>query len=182
MWLTILPNRQRVRDKSERATVEQVLDPRTRMILFKFLNKGTITEVSVFFIWYVKNSQLFYSFQIKLLKSCVKEKVWAVSLSYKNLCSCTFHTLCNRIKDKQSKKLCFVQSNRSSFVLYCVEEHLHFSIILISFQINGCISTGKEANVYHAKDCSGEELAVKIYKTSILTFKDRDRYVSGDHR
>lgn len=38
-------HRQRVRDKSERATVEQVLDPRTRMILFKFLNKGTITEV-----------------------------------------------------------------------------------------------------------------------------------------
>lgn len=84
--------RQRVRDKSERATVEQVLDPRTRMILFKFLNKGTITE------------------------------------------------------------------------------------------INGCISTGKEANVYHAVNGDDQELAVKIYKTSILTFKDRDRYVSGDYR
>ncbi|XP_042240797.1 serine/threonine-protein kinase RIO1-like isoform X2 [Homarus americanus] len=84
--------RQRVRDKSERATVEQVLDPRTRMILFKFLNKGTITE------------------------------------------------------------------------------------------INGCISTGKEANVYHALGSDGQDYAVKIYKTSILTFKDRDRYVSGDHR
>ncbi|XP_069944543.1 serine/threonine-protein kinase RIO1 isoform X2 [Cherax quadricarinatus] len=84
--------RQRVRDKSERATVEQVLDPRTRMILFKFLNKGTITE------------------------------------------------------------------------------------------INGCISTGKEANVYHALGSDNQDYAVKIYKTSILTFKDRDRYVSGDHR
>lgn len=84
--------RQRVRDKSERATVEQVMDPRTRMILFKFLNKGTITTV------------------------------------------------------------------------------------------NGCISTGKEANVYHAMNGDGDELAVKIYKTSILIFKDRDRYVSGDHR
>ncbi|XP_068247120.1 serine/threonine-protein kinase RIO1 isoform X2 [Palaemon carinicauda] len=84
--------RQRVRDKSERATVEQVLDPRTRMILFKFLNKGTISE------------------------------------------------------------------------------------------INGCISTGKEANVYHATNKEGKEFAVKIYKTSVLTFKSRDQYVSGDHR
>lgn len=84
--------RQRVRDKSERATVEQVLDPRTRMILFKFLNKGTISE------------------------------------------------------------------------------------------INGCISTGKEANVYHATNAEGKEFAVKIYKTSVLTFKARDQYVSGDHR
>lgn len=84
--------RQRVRDKSERATVEQVLDPRTRMILFKFLNKGTIT------------------------------------------------------------------------------------------QINGCISTGKEANVYHAVGSDGQDYAVKVYKTSILTFRDRDRYVSGDYR
>ncbi|XP_064088295.1 serine/threonine-protein kinase RIO1-like [Macrobrachium nipponense] len=84
--------RQRVRDKSERATVEQVLDPRTRMILFKLLNKGTISE------------------------------------------------------------------------------------------INGCISTGKEANVYHATNAEGKEFAVKVYKTSVLTFKARDQYVSGDHR
>ena len=42
--------------------------------------------------------------------------------------------------------------------------------------INGCISTGKEANVYHAVDGAGNDLAVKIYKTSILVFKDRDRY------
>ncbi|CAL4156327.1 unnamed protein product, partial [Meganyctiphanes norvegica] len=84
--------RTRVRDKAERATVEQVLDPRTRMILFKMLNKGTIK------------------------------------------------------------------------------------------QINGCISTGKEANVYHAVDNNDEDCAIKIYKTSILIFKDRDRYVSGDHK
>lgn len=48
--------------------------------------------------------------------------------------------------------------------------------------INGCISTGKEANVYHATKLDGEEFAVKIYKTSILVFKDRDRYVQGDYR
>ena len=48
--------------------------------------------------------------------------------------------------------------------------------------LDGCISTGKEANVYHARCADGESLAVKVYKTSILTFKDRDRYVTGEFR
>ncbi|XP_029446407.1 serine/threonine-protein kinase RIO1 [Rhinatrema bivittatum] len=82
----------RIKDKSDRATVEQVLDPRTRMILFKMLTRGVISE------------------------------------------------------------------------------------------INGCISTGKEANVYHASTSNGENRAIKIYKTSILVFKDRDKYVSGEFR
>ncbi|EPY50865.1 atypical/RIO/RIO1 protein kinase [Schizosaccharomyces cryophilus OY26] len=80
------------KDKSDRATSEQVLDPRTRMILLKLINNGTISE------------------------------------------------------------------------------------------INGCISTGKEANVYHAMNEEGKHLAIKIFKTSILVFKDRDRYVSGEFR
>lgn len=79
-------------DKSDRATSEQVLDPRTRMILFKFLNGGLLEE------------------------------------------------------------------------------------------LNGCLSTGKEANVYHGKTKEGQERAIKIYKTSILIFKDRDRYVTGEFR
>uniref|UniRef100_A0A8D2HYJ2 Serine/threonine-protein kinase RIO1 n=1 Tax=Urocitellus parryii TaxID=9999 RepID=A0A8D2HYJ2_UROPR len=82
----------RIKDKADRATVEQVLDPRTRMILFKMLTRGIISE------------------------------------------------------------------------------------------INGCISTGKEANVYHASTINGESRAIKIYKTSILVFKDRDKYVSGEFR
>ncbi len=81
------------RDRADRATVEQVLDPRTRMVLFKMLNRGVFSE------------------------------------------------------------------------------------------INGCISTGKEANVYHASEASAcIELAIKVYKTAILVFKDRDRYVTGDSR
>ncbi|KAJ1822383.1 Serine/threonine-protein kinase rio1 [Coemansia sp. RSA 2599] len=80
------------KDKADRATTEQVLDPRTRIILFKLLNQGVV------------------------------------------------------------------------------------------YEINGCISTGKEANVYHAVTESGEHRAIKIYKTSILIFKDRDRYVSGEYR
>jgi RIO kinase 1 len=50
-------------------------------------------------------------------------------------------------------------------------------------ELNGCISTGKEANVYHATtNSSHNDYAVKVYKTSILTFKDRDKYVSGEFR
>ncbi|KAJ1269317.1 hypothetical protein BS78_07G202500 [Paspalum vaginatum] len=79
-------------EKADRATVEQAIDPRTRMVLFKMLNRG------------------------------------------------------------------------------------HFN------NINGCISTGKEANVYHATKTDGQELAIKVYKTSVLVFKDRDRYVQGDYR
>lgn len=68
--------------------------------------------------------------------------------------------------------------------------------------IDGCLSTGKEANVYYAKPghaaapagqhakgpllpesaTNVTEYAIKIYKTSILVFKDRDKYVSGEHR
>lgn len=79
-------------DRSDRATQEQVLDPRTRLILFKMINKGVFAE------------------------------------------------------------------------------------------LHGCISTGKEANVYRATTDEGKMLAVKVYKTAILAFRDRDRYVSGEYR
>lgn len=53
-------------------------------------------------------------------------------------------------------------------------------------EIHGVISTGKEANVYHAMSESeeGETIhrAVKVYKTSILVFKDRAKYVEGEFR
>ena len=78
--------------KDDRATTEQVLDPRTRLILFKLLNSGFLIE------------------------------------------------------------------------------------------IDGCLSTGKEANVYYARGQEGREYAIKIFKTSILVFKDRDKYVSGEYR
>ena len=49
--------------------------------------------------------------------------------------------------------------------------------------LNGCISTGKEANVYHSSHKqTNVDRAVKVYKTSILTFKDRDKYVTGEFR
>ena len=59
-------------------------------------------------------------------------------------------------------------------------------------EFNGCVATGKEANVYHARgrgikeETEGldknRELAIKIYKTSILVFKDRERYITGEFR
>lgn len=49
-------------------------------------------------------------------------------------------------------------------------------------EIHGCVSTGKEANVYQASTESGEDRVIKIYKTSILVFKDRDKYVQGEFR
>ncbi|KLU90259.1 serine/threonine-protein kinase RIO1 [Magnaporthiopsis poae ATCC 64411] len=61
-------------------------------------------------------------------------------------------------------------------------------------EVHGAISTGKEANVYGAvsypdgdgNDGSGGaaavQRAVKIYKTAILVFKDREKYIAGEHR
>lgn len=54
-------------------------------------------------------------------------------------------------------------------------------------EIHGAISTGKEANVYGAVFYPEEgsepvQRAIKIYKTAILVFKDRERYITGEHR
>ncbi|KAK4206263.1 putative serine threonine-protein kinase [Rhypophila decipiens] len=54
-------------------------------------------------------------------------------------------------------------------------------------EVHGAISTGKEANVYgavlHPEDGSApQQKAIKIYKTAILVFKDRERYITGEHR
>jgi len=70
--------------------------------------------------------------------------------------------------------------------------------------IYGCVSTGKEANVYSAvtgcnfytnlqipsflqpfacqEDHSTDVLALKVFKTVALSFRDRDRYIDGDVR
>lgn len=54
--------------------------------------------------------------------------------------------------------------------------------------INGCISTGKEAVVFHAKGglYEGEifpnECAIKVYKTTLIEFKTRDKYIKEDFR
>lgn len=82
-----------------------------------------------------------------------------------------------RIKDKGDRETHeLVLDARTKTVLYK----------LISTEkvksIYGCVSTGKEANVYYAVSAAGEEFALKVFKTSILVFKDRDRYVVGEFR
>ena len=48
-------------------------------------------------------------------------------------------------------------------------------------ELTGIISTGKEANVYHA--ILGEkELAVKLYLIDTSDFRRMDRYIKGDRR
>ncbi|XP_041923753.1 serine/threonine-protein kinase RIO3 [Alosa sapidissima] len=54
--------------------------------------------------------------------------------------------------------------------------------------INGCISTGKESVVFHADGGSMEEKAVpgevvlKVFKTTLNEFKNRDKYIKDDYR
>lgn len=57
-------------------------------------------------------------------------------------------------------------------------------------QVNGIISTGKEAVILHANSdpsYSGDlvlpkECAIKIFKTTLNEFKQRDRYIKDDYR
>lgn len=45
------------------------------------------------------------------------------------------------------------------------------------------VSTGKEANVYisYSPDKT-KKYAVKIYKTMVMAFKDREEYITGEYR
>ncbi|KAL7874968.1 hypothetical protein SRHO_G00059380 [Serrasalmus rhombeus] len=54
--------------------------------------------------------------------------------------------------------------------------------------INGCVSTGKESVVFHADGGSFEEIIVpkecvlKVFKTTLNEFKNRDKYIKDDYR
>uniref|UniRef100_A0A671MPB9 Serine/threonine-protein kinase RIO3 n=1 Tax=Sinocyclocheilus anshuiensis TaxID=1608454 RepID=A0A671MPB9_9TELE len=54
--------------------------------------------------------------------------------------------------------------------------------------INGCFSTGKESVVFHANGGSFEEKIVpeecvlKVFKTTLNEFKNRDKYIKDDYR
>lgn len=82
-----------------------------------------------------------------------------------------------RIRDKKDRAT--VESVLDKRTGYILHKLLNQGFIET---INGCVSTGKEANVYYAELRTGVEAAIKIYKTSILEFKDRDKYVTGDYR
>ncbi|KAG9392530.1 RIO1 family [Carpediemonas membranifera] len=52
----------------------------------------------------------------------------------------------------------------------------------LSASLEGSISRGKEANVFLVKLPDEKYVCVKVYNTSILVFKDREVYVTGEHR
>ena len=62
-------------------------------------------------------------------------------------------------------------------------------LVLYKFISNGYIetldypvSTGKEANVFHATTPQGESMAVKIFRTNTATFRSFMTYIAGDPR
>ncbi|KAL3317780.1 Serine/threonine-protein kinase RIO1 [Cichlidogyrus casuarinus] len=82
-----------------------------------------------------------------------------------------------RIKDKSNRATTdHALDARSKTIIFRMMSQEIFD------EINGCISTGKEANVYHAISKSAGNLALKVYMTSIMPFKSRDKYVAGDFR
>lgn len=82
-----------------------------------------------------------------------------------------------RIKDKSDRATVDqVLDRRTIRILSKIVNQGHIS------EIHGCVSTGKEANVYQASTELGEDRVIKVYKTSILVFKDRDKYVQGEFR
>lgn len=82
-----------------------------------------------------------------------------------------------RIKDKSDRATVEqVLDRRTIRILSKVINQGHIS------ELHGCVSTGKEANVYQAITPDGQDRVVKVYKTSILIFKDRDKYVQGEFR
>jgi RIO kinase 1 len=85
----------------------------------------------------------------------------------------------NRIREKDKSDRATTEMVLDARTLNNLYKMIHNETLK---EINGCVSTGKEANVYHAFNAEGSEFAVKIFKTSILVFKDRDRYVSGEFR
>ncbi|KKA29478.1 hypothetical protein TD95_003405 [Thielaviopsis punctulata] len=90
-----------------------------------------------------------------------------------------------KTKDKSDRATSeLVMDQRTRMILFKMIERGIFS------EVHGAVSTGKEANVYDAilnpdmddLDARPVHKAVKIYKTSILVFKDRERYIAGEHR
>ncbi len=88
----------------------------------------------------------------------------------------------NRDKDKADRATSeLVLDQRTRMILL---QMINKGIIA---EVHGAISTGKEANVYGAVSYPADggqpvQRAVKVYKTSILVFKDRERYITGEHR
>lgn len=71
----------------------------------------------------------------------------------------------DRVLDDRSRKIMFKMMRQNVFST-----------------VKGNISAGKEANVYYAPTADGQDLVLKVYMTSIMPFKARDKYMNGDFR
>ena len=120
--------------RDDRATSEQCLDPRTRLILFKLLSNGFL-ELIDGCLSTGKEANVYYG------------KAGRIGLSGG---SGTSSTVSNN--DATSSSVTSPVKNKN----------------IATYEPN------TSSNI--------TEYAIKIYKTSILVFKDRDKYVSGEHR
>ncbi|MHA1204864.1 MAG: serine protein kinase RIO [Candidatus Heimdallarchaeaceae archaeon] len=85
----------------------------------------------------------------------------------------------SRIRTKDEKAIQVIESVFDEQTALLIVSLMNKGIIK---EISHVVSTGKEANVYHAYGENGKELAIKIYRTTTNIFKQNWRYLEGDPR
>ncbi|GAA5846150.1 hypothetical protein JCM9279_005837 [Rhodotorula babjevae] len=133
-----------VKDKSDRATNEQVLDPRTRLILFKMLGRGLIDRID----------------------GCVSTGKEAN----------VYHAVGPPPEGAEVPQLVDVESAAAppADADAGAAPAVRFAPDTIADDSTTAPLADPSSQVKH--------IALKIFKTSILVFKDRDRYVTGEFR
>jgi RIO kinase 1 len=166
----------RGREREERATVEQVLDPRTRMVLWRMLNNGTLNEI---------NGCLSTGKEANVYHAVVSEQF--------------LQTLCANKLRREQRKLDKEQQQQQRAKAGDVDGDANDNDASESPKTtkSGAPKAAKgsaakkgggdrrDQVIQLAEDEAmpfGDEIAIKVYKTSILVFKDRDRYVTGEFR
>lgn len=84
-----------------------------------------------------------------------------------------------RIKEKDSNDLKVIESVFDKATVLTIDKLIRKGVLK---NIVGIVSTGKEANVYYAKDLENVDLAVKIFRTHSEFRKYALPYIEGDHR
>ena len=88
-----------------------------------------------------------------------------------------------RVKDKDKKDYSTVEKVIDPKTEILLEKWITQGLFS---RVGGCISAGKEANVYYAEEGSAEDMpgdkAVKVYKVETMVFRDREDYIEGEWR
>ncbi len=84
-----------------------------------------------------------------------------------------------RIRDKDSDDLKVVESVFDKATVLTLDKLIRKGVLK---RFVGIVSTGKEANVYYAKDSNDVDLAVKIFRTQSEFRKYALPYIEGDQR